>query len=110
FDKSSVSTRRAEQGREGANPEAGEIEPANLREFLVRQNRAVQLEPAAVRALRFEQIPLGAEPDLGGGDELLADAVDRRVRDLRKQLLEVLVEQAWLRREHRERGVVAHGA
>jgi hypothetical protein len=44
------------------------------------------------------------------GDDLLADRVDRRVGDLGEELLEVIVEQARLVGEHRERRVVAHGA
>ena len=41
---------------------------------------------------------------------LLADAVDRRVGDLREELLEVVVEQPRLVRQHGERRVVAHRA
>jgi hypothetical protein len=43
-------------------------------------------------------------------DDLLADRVDRRVGHLGEELLEIIVEQARLVGEHRERGVVAHGA
>ena len=62
------------------------------------------------RGLRLEQIALRAEARLGGGDDFLADAVDRRIGDLREQLLEVVVEQLRLVREHGERRVVAHRA
>ena len=44
------------------------------------------------------------------GDQLLADRVERRVRHLREELLEVLVEQPRLVREHRQRRVGAHRA
>jgi hypothetical protein len=43
-------------------------------------------------------------------DDLLADGVDRRVRHLREELLEVRVERLRLLREDRERRVGAHGA
>ncbi len=88
----------------------GRATPAYLGEFLVGEDRALELEPAAVRGLRPQQIALGAEPYLRGGDQLLADAVDRRVRHLREQLLEVVVEQARPVRERRQRCVVAHRA
>ena len=42
--------------------------------------------------------------------DLLADAVDRRIGDLREELLEIVVEQARPVGEHRQRGVVAHRA
>ena len=54
------------------------------------------------------EIALGAEARLGGGDQLLADAVDGRIRDLGEELLEVIVEQARLVGEHGERRIVAH--
>ncbi len=40
--------------------------------------------------------------------EFLADRIDRRVRHLREQLLEVVVENLRTVREHRQRGIVAH--
>jgi hypothetical protein len=42
--------------------------------------------------------------------ELLADRIDRRVRDLREELLEVVVEDLRAIGQHRQRGVVAHRA
>ena len=43
-------------------------------------------------------------------DELFAQRVNRRVRDLREKLAEIRVQQPRLEREHGQRGVVAHGA
>ena len=43
-------------------------------------------------------------------DELFADRIERRVGDLREQLLEVVVEQPRLVRQHRQRRVGAHRA
>ena len=51
------------------------------------------------------KIALTADGRLRRGDEFLADAVDGRVRDLRKELFEVVVEQLRFVREHRERDV-----
>ena len=53
---------------------------------------------------------LGPMNDTEAHHELLADRVDRRVRDLREVLLEVGVEQLRLRRERRDRRVGAHRA
>ncbi len=84
--------------------------------------------PQALHAVRREDRLLDLEPHrrLGGVDaeqvrprpderdeahhELLADRVDRWVRDLREQLLEVAVERLGPVGEHGQRGVVAHRA
>ena len=57
-----------------------------------------------------EQIAPPAEVDVERHHELLADRIDRRIRDLREELLEVGVKQPRLEREHRERRVIAHRA
>jgi hypothetical protein len=63
-----------------------------LGELLVREDRPLELDAAAVRGCGLSRLP--SEPSSHvGGDDLLADAVDRRVRDLREELLEVVVEQ-----------------
>ncbi len=100
----------AEEDGECADLEARQGEPAHLGELLVGEDRALQLEPPAVGGLRPQEVAFRAEPDLGGGDQLLADAVDRRVGDLREELLEVVVEEAGAGRERRERCVVSHRA
>ncbi len=58
----------------------------------------------------LEQIILGADRGLGRGHQLLANRIDRRIRHLREQLLEVVVERLRFVREHRERSVSAHRA
>ena len=55
-----------------------------------------------------EDVPDVADVGHEGHHELFADRVDRRVRDLREQLLEVVEEEARLPGKNRERGVVAH--
>ena len=62
--------------------------------------------PASARA----GCPRGRSSVSDRHDDLLADRVDRRVGDLREELLEVVVEQLRPVREHRERRVVAHRA
>jgi len=57
-----------------------------------------------------EQVGLGADRPSQRGDQFLADRVQRRVRDLREQLDEVVEEQARARGQHRDRRVRTHGA
>jgi hypothetical protein len=56
-----------------------------------------------------EQVLLHPDRARHGGDELLADGVQRRVGDLREQLDEVVVEQPGASGQRRRRGVGAHG-
>ncbi len=58
----------------------------------------------------LEDVAVVADVGHEGHDELLADRVDRRVRDLREELVEVVEERARLFRAAGERGVVAHRA
>ena len=88
----------------------GQRHAPHLGELFVGQHRARQLEPAAIARARIEQVAFRAQPHVRRGDDLLADAVDGRVGDLREQLLEVVVQHARLLRERRQRRVVAHGA
>ena len=58
--------------------------------------------------LRLEQVALGPDRRPHRRDQLLADRVERRVRHLREQLLEVVVEQPRPVRQHGQRRVGAH--
>ena len=58
----------------------------------------------------MHEVALGAHEDLGAYDDLLADRVDGRVRDLGEELLEVVVQELGLVREDGEGAVVAHRA
>ena len=57
-----------------------------------------------------EQVRLRADERHQRHHELLADRIDRRVGDLREQLLEVVVERLRPVGQHRQRRVVAHRA
>ena len=80
-----------------------------LGEVFVAEDRRLELDQVAAFRLRIEQVALGPDGGDGRRDDLLADAVDGRVRDLGEELLEVVVEQLRLVREHGERDVRAHG-
>ena len=100
----------AEQGGQHVHLEAGELHAADLAELLVGDDGPIELDTAAGRRSGRKQVALGTEAGLGGGDDFLADTVNRRVRDLREELLEIIVEQARLVREDGEGRVVAHRA
>jgi hypothetical protein len=57
-----------------------------------------------------QQVGLGADEAVERHHDGLADRVDRRVRDLGEQLLEVVVERLVLVGQHGQRAVVAHRA
>ena len=65
------------------------VDVADRFEFLVHQDRLVHDQLVGVAFGLAEQVLLGA--DVGGEahDDFLADRIDRRVGDLREQLLEV---------------------
>ncbi len=85
-------------------------ESLDLGEIGVPDHRRLELELMAVAGCLLEEVLLRAHRRLERHDELLADGIDRRVRDLREELLEVAEEELRLVGEHRERRVGAHRA
>ena len=81
---------------------------AELLELVVAQDRLAHRQLVRVLGRLVEQVLLGADTGRQRHHDGLADRVDRRVGDLREQLLEVGEERGLLVREHGERGVVAH--
>ena len=81
-----------------------------LRELLVAEDRRLQLDQVAAFRLRIEQVALATDGRDRRRDDFLADAVNRRVRHLREELLEVVVKKLGLVRQHRDRDVGAHRA
>ena len=73
--------------------EAGGVDMRELGEFRVGDHGVPQHDLAARRGLGLEQITLGPDRGLHRGHQLLADLVERRVRHLREELLEVVVER-----------------
>ena len=67
-------------------------------------------QPLGVCLGRFEQVAFGADVAFQRHDHVLADGVDGRVGYLGEQLLEIVVEHAWLVGHHRQGAVVAHRA
>ena len=102
--------RRVEQHRQADGAEARVVDVPQLRQLGVVDHRVLDADLPARLRLRIEQVPLGADRRLHRGDEFLADRVERRVGDLRKQLREVVVEQARLVRQRGQRRVGTHRA
>ena len=101
------------EGPGGVERAAGEARvpgAGQRRELPVAQDRMGQPDAQAVVGGRLEQVALGADRAVDRHDDLLADRVDRRVRDLGEELLEVVVDRAVLVGEEGEGGVVAHRA
>ena len=86
------------------------VQGAQPLQLLGRQHRALQPHLAAALGPRLQQIALRAEGDHRGGNQFLADGVDRRIGDLREELPEVVVEELGSVGEGCRRRVVAHGA
>ncbi len=103
-----LAARRTEQNRQHADLESRQLHMTDAREIFVGQDRPVELQLTAIRRTRREEVAPRAKQHLTGGDQFLADAVDRRIGDLREQLLEIVVQQTRLVRQRRQRRVVAH--
>ena len=99
-----------EEGRDGDGLELSVGDVTELGEFLVGEDRRLEFDQVAAAGVRVEQVALRSDRGDGGGDDLFADTVDRRVGDLREELLEVVVEELRLVGHHRERDVGAHRA
>ena len=106
--KSSGTDGGFEKDRDGHGTESLGIHMPDLLEGGIVDDRLVELDHAATLRSRFEEVPFGTQHRGGRRDDFLADRVDRRVGDLREELLEVIVEKNRLVGEHGERGIGAH--
>ena len=79
-------------------------------EFLVGEDRVRNAQPPRMRGSRREQVAFRPDVALERHDDFFADRIDRGVRHLREELLEIVVEHARLVRHDRQRRVVAHRA
>ncbi len=87
------------------------LDRTHLRHVLEVEHGLAHLEAhRRVDVVDVEQVGLRPDEAHQRHHHLFADRVDRRVRDLREQLLEVAVERLGLVRQHRQRAVVAHRA
>ena len=82
---------------EAARLEAHAVDGAQAVELRVREHRAFQADKAARVAAILQHVAMVADVQHAAGDETFAQSVNRRVRDLGKQLVEVIEETALLR-------------
>ncbi len=78
------------------------------RDLFVGQDRVIDQQPVAMFGSGGEQVLLGPDVALQRHDHFFADRVDGRVGPLCEELLEVIVQHAWLIAEACECGIVAH--
>ena len=80
----------------------------DLGQFVVVDDRERQRQLSATVRSGCQHVRLGSDGGGDGGHHLLADRVERRVRDLSEQLLEVVEDEAWPLRQHGEGRVGSH--
>ena len=100
----------AEQHGHGRGLEARPVNVADPRQLGIVEDRGLELDLPAGLGRGLEEVALGTDTGRDLGHQLFADAVERRVGDLREELLEIVVEEPRAVREHGERRVGAHGA
>mmetsp|Transcript_20954 Transcript_20954/g.80705 ORF Transcript_20954/g.80705 Transcript_20954/m.80705 type:complete len:801 (-) Transcript_20954:283-2685(-) len=89
----------------------GPLDATQPRHVVEVEDGLADLQPhRRVDRVDVQQVGLGADEAVQRHHDVFADRVDRRVRDLREQLLEVVVERLVLAGEHRQGRVVAHRA
>ena len=98
----------AVHGTEAAGLKAHAVDGANAVKLLLVEQRALQTHQLAGRAGILEQVAVVAQVERGRGDHMLAQGIDRRVRDLSEQLIEVVKERTRLLGQAGQRRVDAH--
>ncbi len=86
------------------------VDADQLGQVAVAQDRLRYDDLPARVLVRVQQVALGADDTREAGHDLFPDGIQRRVGDLREQLLEVVVEHPRPLRQHSDRGIGAHGA
>ena len=98
----------AVHGTETAGLKAHAVDGADTLELLLVEQRALQAHQLAGRTGVLEQVAVVAQVERGRGDHMLAQGVDRRVRDLGEQLIEVVEERTRLLGQAGQRRIDAH--
>ena len=80
------------ENRQSDRFKAGALNMPEFLQFLISEDRVLQLDHAATLRRWFNQIAFGADHRVRGRDDFLADRVNRRVRDLREELLEIIID------------------
>ena len=80
----------------------------DLQKVCVRQDRIVHPEHLTVLFLLLKKVSVFPDIDRGRCHDLLTDRVDRRIRNLREQLLKISEQRLAFSRENRKRYVDSH--
>ena len=82
---------------------------SDLLQLGIRQNGLLHLDAAAGLRRLFHDIRFRADVGHQRHDQLLANRINRRVGDLREELLEILEQELGALGEHRQGGIGSHG-
>ena len=86
----------AVDGTETTGLKANTVDGTDMLELFLVEQWALQAHQLTGRAGILEQVAVVAQVERGRGDHMLAQGIDRRVRDLGEQLIEVVKERAGL--------------
>ena len=98
----------AVDGTEAASLKAHAVDGTDTLELLLVEQRALQAHQLAGRAGILEQVAVVAQVERGRSHHVLAQGINRRIRDLGEQLIEVVKERARLLGQAGQRRVYAH--
>ena len=98
----------AVDGTETAGLKAHAVDGADAVELLLVEQRALQAHQLAGRAGVLKQVAVIAQVERGRSHHVLAQGIDRRIRDLSEQLIEVVEERTRLLGQAGQRRVDAH--
>ena len=98
----------AVHGTETAGLKAHAVDGADAVKLLLVEQWALQANQLAGRTGVLEQVAVVAQIERGRGDHVLAQGIDRRIRDLGEQLIEIIVEGSCLLGQAGQRRIDAH--
>ena len=98
----------AVRGTEATGLKAHAVDGADAVELLLVEQRALQAHQLTGRTGVLKQVAVVAQVERGRGDHVLAQGIDRRIRDLGEQLIEVVKERARLLGQAGQRRIDAH--
>ena len=99
---------RRKQRGDGTSHEAGLCQRFDARALGIGQYWRLQPQQPALLWLRLEQIAFGADRGDKRCNDLLANAIQRRIGHLSKELFKIIRQQLWAVGKHGQRRVVAH--
>ena len=98
----------AVDGTETTGLKAHAVDGADAVELLLVEQRALQANQLAGRAGILEQVAVVAQVERGRSYHMLAKGIDRRIRDLSEQLIEVVKERTRLLGQAGQRRIDTH--